>query len=330
MTSNPLQIVDVSLVDSATGDHLVDAATTQGFVFVEGHDFTQKEVDILFETAEEFFGLLEEEKNEVIRTNNNHGYVGYENENLDPTSQKKGDPKEALNFSNLNCSTGLSSEAVHSFFNEDRMPIIQSAVKKFWALNLRLLRLLAIGLKIEDLSECPGVEWFDSKHDPTKDMGTTFRFLHYIGQKKLNAASEIRAGAHTDYGALTLLLQRENQEGLEIRTLEGWEAVPYIPTNEKKFPGMAPPIIVNIADQLSYWSAGLLKSTIHRVKFPKSAQETGQDRYSIVFFCHPNDEALLTPFPSPLTRGIEGRGSNAREVPLSAGEHLQNRLRATY
>ena len=45
---------------------------------------------------------------------------------------------------------------------------------------------------------------------------------------------------------------------------------------------MAPPLVVNIGDLLSYWTAGLLKSTIHRVKFPK-AQELGQDRYSIVF-----------------------------------------------
>ena len=46
---------------------------------------------------------------------------------------------------------------------------------------------------------------------------------------------------------------------------------------------MAPPLVVNIGDLLSYWTAGLLKSTIHRVKFPAKAQELGQDRYSIVF-----------------------------------------------
>ena len=55
---------------------------------------------------------------------------------------------------------------------------------------------------------------------------------------------------------------------------------PIIPSTIEK---MAPPLVVNIGDLLSYWTAGLLKSTIHRVKFPAKAQELGQDRYSIVF-----------------------------------------------
>ena len=75
---------------------------------------------------------------------------------------------------------------------------------------------------------------------------------------------------------------------------------------------MAPPLVVNIGDLLSYWTAGLLKSTIHRVKFP--AQELGQDRYSIVFFSHPSDNALLEPVPSEIIRKL-------REEVLTKKQH---------
>ena len=230
--------------------------------------------------------------------------------------------------------SGLSSRAIPDWFNEDpaRLELVQSTIKKLYGLSIKILNLLALGLKIEDTDECKGIDWFNSKYLASKESGSTFRFLHYPGQKSLNPESVIRAGAHTDYGSMTLLFQQENQEGLEIYSpvSKKWEAVPFVPTNSQKFPTSAPPIVVNIADQLSYWTAGLLKSTIHRVRFPAKFQETDQDRYSIVFFSHPNDESLLEPVPSELVRSRKGRGANKDTTLLTAKEHLDKRLAATY
>ncbi|ODV78132.1 Clavaminate synthase-like protein [Suhomyces tanzawaensis NRRL Y-17324] len=332
--SNPLQIVDISLVDAATAEELLNAATSQGFLFVEGHDFEQSEVDHLFELSRQFFELPSEYKQQYSRSNSNHGYVDYGGENLDPTTQKLGDPKEGLNFSGLDFLTGLTEEDIPQWFKDvpERHELVVSTIKKMYQLSIKILRILAIGLKIEDTNETKGSEWFASKYDPSKASGSTFRLLHYPGQKSLNPEAVIRAGAHTDYGSMTLLFQKEHQEGLEIYSpvSKGWEAVPYVSPNTAKYPGKAPPIVVNIGDQLSYWSAGLLRSTIHRVKFPKAVQETGQDRLSIVFFSHPNDDALLTPFPSPLTKDIKGRGANKDTVAITAKQHLDKRLAATY
>lgn len=103
---------------------------------------------------------------------------------------------------------------------------------------------------------------------------------------------------------------------------------------------------MNIGDLLSYWTDGLLKSTVHRVVFPVEEQRrpNPQDRYTLVYFCHPVDETQLVPVPSEVVRrhreqvggvGVVGFGGGAGTLepgkrPLTAAEHLESRLAATY
>lgn len=66
--------------------------------------------------------------------------------------------------------------------------------------------------------------------------------------------TDLRAGAHSDFGSLTLLFQLPGQPGLEIKTPEGhWASVPVDPSNGAD-PGAEPkkalPILVNIGDLL--------------------------------------------------------------------------------
>lgn len=128
--------------------------------------------------------------------------------------------------------------------------------------------------------------------------------------------------------SITLLFQRPSEPGLEIHhpLTKTWHAVPVLPSA----------ILVNIGDLLSYWTAGLLRSTIHRVVFPKSTgpEDTPRERYSIVYFCHPVNETPLMPIPSDLVRSMGGRGANTTASPevgvLTAKAHLSGRLMATY
>lgn len=157
-----------------------------------------------------------------------------------------------------------------------------------------------------------------------------------------DTAVDIRAGAHSDYGSLTLLFQRPSQPGLEILTPETtWAPLAVSPpgTQDDAFP----PILVNVADLLSHWTNGLLKSTVHRVVFPEGG---GEDRYSIAYFCHPTNDTKLVPVPSEMVRkrlsarkGTGGRAAGEGEggghggvqkAAITAEEHLNNRLAATY
>lgn len=74
----------------------------------------------------------------------------------------------------------------------------------------------------------------------------------------------VRAGAHSDYGSITLLFQRPGQPGLEILPPSSqtngprntsndapWTPVPVTPPGTEN--DLSPPILVNIGDLLSYW-----------------------------------------------------------------------------
>lgn len=176
---------------------------------------------------------------------------------------------------------------------------------------------------------------------------------------------DVRAGAHSDYGSITLLFQRPGQPGLEILTPEGtWAPVPVQPgeatsagpasvansSSTSTSTSTVPPILINIGDLLSYWTDGLLKSTVHRVVFPLAEQRAPnpQDRYSMAFFCHPVNETELVPVPSHIVAGHRelvkesqdgsqkvGFGGGAGDLEpgkraLTAVEHLASRLAATY
>ena len=199
----------------------------------------------------------------------------------------------------------------------------------------RIFECLANALNIES-------NWFTSRHDRSKGpSGTVLRMLFYPKVLDYEHSVDIRAGAHSDFGSITLLFQQPGQPGLEIQTPSGdWAAVPVDPqevsdktditANKEVSRTDTLPILVNIGDLLEDWTGGLLKSTVHRVVFPIGGQN---DRYSIAYFCHPLDDAKLEPVPSKVVREHAertGKGSVRNGTVLTAKDHLMERLAATY
>ena len=141
--------------------------------------------------------------------------------------------------------------------------------------------------------------------------------------------SDIRCGAHSDYGSLTLLFQRPSQPGLEIRTSQGtWHPVKVSPPGTHGDP--YPPVLVNIGDLFQYWTQGMLKSVVHRVIYPRGDKI---DRYSVAYFCHPADKSPLLPVPSVLIKGRVGFNAENEDRDqniMTAGDYLKSRLQATY
>lgn len=193
---------------------------------------------------------------------------------------------------------------------------------------------------------------------PSRPSGTILRFLRYPPRSQLHQTTDraaddddVRAGAHSDYGSLTLLFRLRGQAGLEVLSKEGdWCPVPVVPPGTEADP--APPVLLNIGDLLSYWTGGLLRSTVHRVVFSPSSSSSSSSssvvegetdaeaRYSIAFFFHPWGGAELGVVPSARVRaycagrqGGKGEGPKAGEGGnpyaerrvLTADEHLQMR-----
>ena len=95
------------------------------------------------------------------------------------------------------------------------------------------------------------------------DPLATVRLVRYPSQGA-------EAGAHTDFGAVTFLLQ-DTMGGLQVfdKATGGWIHAAPIPGS----------FIVNLGDLFEVWTNGAYKSTLHRVVHPP-----GEDRISVPFF----------------------------------------------
>ncbi|PKY03587.1 putative oxidoreductase [Aspergillus campestris IBT 28561] len=369
-----LPILDISNPDDvATGQAMLAAAARYGFLYVDsqGSDFSTEDVKKAFELSKQFFLSPVEEKAACPIQTNNRGWSGMHAETLDPEHQRTGDFKEAMNFGEFQ--NGKAQQPLPQSLSTHEAEIAHFADLCTRTCN-RILKLLALGLECLLTTQIPP-DFFTTRHDPHQGpTGSILRYLYYPSISSPTTASykhdvDVRAGAHSDYGSITLLFQRPGQPGLEIlppaetdhNNSTNWAPVPVQPNqqteskseSESKEEGeyAFPPILVNIGDLLSYWTDGLLKSTVHRVVFPLSEQRapSPQDRYSIVFFCHPRDTTELVPVPSEVVasyrrqrQGVQGGGdervgfgggAGALEPgkrALTAYEHLMSRLAATY
>ncbi|KAE8374080.1 hypothetical protein BDV26DRAFT_270714 [Aspergillus bertholletiae] len=349
-----LPILDISNPnDPAVGKAMLDAAAKYGFLYVssKGTDFTAHDVEKAFDLSRQFFKSPVEEKAACQIQPSNHGWSGMHDETLDPEHQRRGDFKEAFNFGEFKDGKAQQPLPQSLVSHEPEIAHFADLCNKTCD---RILKLLALGLEISD-------DFFTARHDPSQGAtGCILRYLYYPSIASPATSSyehgvDVRAGAHSDYGSVTLLFQRPGQPGLEILTPEGtWAPVPVQPgqtaEEDRGAPFHFPPILVNIGDLLSYWTDGLLKSTVHRVVFPLAEQQCPQprDRYSIAFFCHPLDKTELVPVPSDIVtayrqkckeNGIQdekvgfGGGAGSLEPgkrTLTAQEHLESRLAATY
>ncbi|EME85456.1 uncharacterized protein MYCFIDRAFT_124403, partial [Pseudocercospora fijiensis CIRAD86] len=320
-----IPVIDISPHNVEAPKQLLAAARDFGFIFISNDNEAGIPPDLIaqqFEISKDFFSLPTEIKEQVSIASNkagkNHGWLSQGVEKLDPKTQKSPDVKEAFN---------LSLPTPDKTFDQPLPPPILSHLSSVINFELachnlcqKILSIFALALEIPE-------NWFTSRHDPSQGpVGSIFRYLYYPARKTTTSEIDLRAGAHSDYGSITCLFQLPGQPGLEIQRGKEWVRVPVDPLQR----GGALPILVNIGDLLEDWTGGLLKSTVHRVVFPEGEADAG-DRYSIAYFCHPLDEALLEPVPSRIVREFaEKNGTRSGREGVTARDHLMERLAATY
>jgi isopenicillin N synthase-like dioxygenase len=150
--------------------------------------------------------------------------------------------------------------------------------------------------------------------DKINNHFAAFHALHYGAQTQAPKPGQLRAGAHSDFGSLTILMPpAEGGTGLEVQSPDGH----FLPVDPP--PGA---YVVNIGDLMQQWTNGRWVSTVHRVVNP-AGEGWRTRRMSLGFFCHPNYDAVVEALPNTVAPG-----ETARYPPVLAGVYMNQRISA--
>ena len=272
-----------------------------GFFLLTGHTVPAPLLADMFAMADRFFNLPVEEKGKVsiLKTPHFRGWGKEGDESLDETSPLV-DRKETFNIGfdlNPEDPRVVAGEMFRGVNQWPDLPGFRETMLAYYdaALHLgtQIHRAFALDLGLAE-------SHFDMVF---RDPLAALRLLHY--PPGTGAENEIGAGAHTDYGAITLLMT-DGEPGLQVRPRGGdWTDVPHVDGA----------YVVNIGDCLMRWTNDIYVSTPHRVLPPK------RQRRSIAMFVEANPDAIVEALP--------GTGQ-AKYPPIRAADYLMSRLDATY
>lgn len=289
-----------------------------GFLAVSNHGIPQTVIDAAWLRARAFFDLPPEQKqrSKAPYKGYPYGYLGPEMEALAKSRNVDTPPdlKESFNGGPLRVPAGMTDrEALAFCYAETIWPEAPEgfidAWKAYYAaledLAVRIMRVFATALGLPET-------YFDSYLNAPI---SALRALNYPEQHVAPKPGQIRAGAHTDYGSLTILLPQAGSRGLEIIAPSGeWTPVPPVPGA----------FVINIGDLMARWTNDRWVSTVHRVVNPP-AEEGGQDRrQSMAFFHQPNWHAEIRVLDVCLAAG-----EAPKYEPVLSGPYLMGKFKAT-
>jgi isopenicillin N synthase-like dioxygenase len=313
-------VIDLSVAHTPAGKSLVakaigTACEQSGFFTVVGHGVPAELVDRIYATSRAFFELPVAQKPEVAVTPGTHGFYA----NAGSASKSIGqDSPPDLNEVFISCVRGDDPVAPQAPNGQptavweaaNRWPDTPREFRRAWweytdameRLATDLIRLFALALGLDE-------HFFDNKID--NDM-STIAANYYYPLSTPPLPGQLRKGAHTDWGNLTILYQ-DKSGGLQVdQKGHGWRDVPH---TEGGF-------VINIGDLMAFWTGGRWVSTMHRVRNPVEGHTNA--RITIPFFHMPNYDATIEPLFPFRDDHTEERFATA----TTPGEWYQERLAA--
>jgi len=281
-----------------------------GFFTVVGHGVDEALVQRMYEVSRAFFDLPVADKQRVRRPKpeQSRGYIGLGEENLSyGVGRDTTDLKEffAIGPVDVPDEPYYRAPAAYPSFAPNVWPARPPELRAVYTEYYRAMEWLA-GRLMRAFAQALGLreDFFDDKTDRHI---SGIRVLNYPDQPEPPAAGQLRAGAHSDYGALTILKAENVPGGLEVLTRAGqWVAVAPV----------ADSFVINLGDLMMRWTNDRWISTLHRVANPPRDAALGSRRQSIVFFYQPNYDALIECLP-----GCCAPGHPAKYPPVTSGEH---------
>ena len=283
---------------------------TIGFLVVDNHGVPNEIVDRAWNAGRAFFDLPLQQKLELSsdETNCPRGYFPFEEESLARTQGMESPPdrKEAFSSGPLAPPNGHSPTADFDFFyGNNKWPAGLPAFREAWIdyyyamedLGARIMQLMARALKLDD-------HYFAAFHG--HHLGA-LRALNYPASTPAENTALQRAGAHSDYGTVTILKPDPDVGGLEVQL----PSAKWI-----QAPAVTDAFIVNLGDLMARWTNDRWISTVHRVTDGSATGEVPR-RQSIAYFMNPNYDAEIAAIPTCLDVD-----ESPRYAPTLAGDYL--------
>ena len=319
--ASPVPIIDISPAAEGAdglaevGRAVDEACRTIGFFVIVGHGVRQPTIDAVWSAAREFFDLPLEVKRRSPAPSEDYAY-GYSPIQGEMLARSLGDTtppdlKETLNMGPLDLPEVIppGGEAILA---EPRWPEAPASLRPAWEayfrtmadLAGRLLSIMAVGLDLP-------ADYFEELLD---DHSSAMRAINYPELEMPPLPGQLRAGAHTDYGTLSILRFDDAPGGLEVMGPDGWAAVPMVPGG----------FVVNLGDMMARWTNDRWVSTLHRAALPPAGAGRSARRQSIVFFHNVRWDAEVRCLPTCLAPG-----ESPRYEPVLAGPHLLSKFAST-
>ena len=292
----------------AIAEQVDETCQSIGFLVIEGHGIPKATIDAAWQAARQFFDLPLEDKLAIKPSDpgSPRGYFPIEEETLSQTRGESSapDPKEAFSSGPPTAPLGHEqNEDFDFFYGENLWPDGLPAFKAAWlgyyhameSLGTNIMALLAVALKLDE-------DYFVRFHS---HHISALRGINYPASKH----GTQRAGAHSDYGTVTILKADPEVGGLEVQTPDGeWLRAPQTSDG----------FIVNIGDLMAHWTNNRWVSTLHRVVAPNGGPVPR--RQSIAYFMNPNYDAKIQTLPNC------GTGTK----PITAGRYLIEKFRSAF
>ncbi len=246
-----------------------------GFFYLVGHGVPAALGEAMLAQTELFFALPETDKRALLVDRRRRGYEPYGLQALDPLAPA--DLKESLLIGigqpaeHPYVRAGLANYGANQWPEACRLPEFRATCEAWFA------RMLALGHQLMAVFAMVAGLPSDAFEDMLREPMATLRLIHYPPQPGPVEHGQIGCGSHTDWGAVTLLLQ-DQSGGLEVQDASG----------EWLFADpLAGALVVNIGDMMPVWTNGHYRSNPHRVR----NRNPGRHRYSVPCFIDPDYHA---------------------------------------
>lgn len=299
---------------------VANACRDIGFLVITGHGLPDADLKRAFALTRGFFDLPQIEKDRWHPTgpSKQRGYHAFETRGLAHTL----DAKVPLDLRETVFLGPIDDQRAHYQNLEEAQPAywpntipteprgVDDAVVKvyrgFERLSADLLRIFALAL---DMPE-------DHFADKIDRHFSILSCHHYPALTEPPLPNQLRTGAHTDFGAMTILAMTEAKGGLEAKMPDGsWAGVQTAPHE----------LVVNLGDMMARWTNDRWRSTLHRVVNPPDLKDAMSRRQSIGYFMHPNFDAPIECFPTCLEAGEAPRYPG-----ITAGEHIAMKIEKSH